>query len=87
MAFVRVPDKVEIVEHILFCKSLKRNATGRAVFEAINNFFNKQKLKWQWCEAICTDGGAAMTGRLSALISWVKKEKTQLLLNHCIIHR
>jgi hypothetical protein len=35
MAFVRVPDIVqivEIVEHILFCKSLKGNATGRAVF-------------------------------------------------------
>jgi hypothetical protein len=24
---------------------------------------------------VCTDGGAATTGRLSALISWVKKEK------------
>jgi hypothetical protein len=43
VAFVRVPDKVEIVEHILFCKSLKRIATGRAVFEVINDFFNEQK--------------------------------------------
>jgi hypothetical protein len=69
---VRVLHKVEIVEHILFCKSLKGNATGRAVFEVINDFFNEQKIKWQWCEAIC---GAAMTGRLSGLVSWVKKEK------------
>jgi hypothetical protein len=45
VAFVRVPDKVEIVEHILFCKSLKGNANGRAVFEVINDFFNEQKIK------------------------------------------
>jgi hypothetical protein len=32
VVFVGVPDKVEIVEQILFCKSLKGNATGRAVF-------------------------------------------------------
>jgi hypothetical protein len=65
---VRVSDKVEIVEHILFCKSLKGSATGRAVFEVINDFFNEQKIKWQWCESICTDGGAAMADRLSGLV-------------------
>jgi hypothetical protein len=54
-AFVRVPEKVKILEHILFCKALKVNATGRAVFEVINDFFNEQNIKWQWCEAICTD--------------------------------
>jgi hypothetical protein len=39
-----------------------------------------KKIKWQWCEAICTDGGAAMTGRLSGLVSWVKKKTIQLFL-------
>jgi hypothetical protein len=43
VAFVRIPDKVEIVERILFSKSLKGNATGRAVFVVINDFFNGQK--------------------------------------------
>jgi hypothetical protein len=47
VVFVRVPDKVEIVEQILFCKSLKGNATGRAAFEVINDFFNEQKIKWR----------------------------------------
>jgi hypothetical protein len=81
VAFVRVPDKVEIVEHILFCNSLKRNANGRAVFEVINDFFNEQKVKWQWCEAICTDGIAAMTGRLSGLVLWVRKENNTVLIH------
>jgi hypothetical protein len=31
------------VEHVLFCKSLKGNATGREVIEIINDFFNEQK--------------------------------------------
>jgi hypothetical protein len=79
VVFARVPGKVEIVEHILFRKSLKGNATGRAVFEVINDFFNEQTIKWQWCEAICTDGGAAMTGRHSGLVSWVKKENNSLI--------
>jgi hypothetical protein len=30
----------------LFCKSLKENVTGRAVFEVINDFFNEQKIKF-----------------------------------------
>jgi hypothetical protein len=71
VAFVKVPDKVEIVEHILFSKSVKGNAIGRAVFEVINDF-NEQKIEWQCCEATCTDGGAAVTGRLSGLVSWAK---------------
>jgi hypothetical protein len=75
------------VEHILFCISLQENATGRAGFEVINDFFNEQKIKWQWCEAVCTDGGTAMTGRLSGLISWVKKENNSVIFNHCIVHR
>jgi hypothetical protein len=87
VAFVRVPDKEEIVEHILFCKSLKGNATGRAVFEVINDFFNEQKIKWQWYEFIRIDGRAAVTGRLSGLVSCVKKENNSLIFNHCIIHR
>jgi hypothetical protein len=66
--------------NIFYFVSLKGNATGRAVFEVINDFFNEQKIKWQWCEAICTDGRAAMTGRLSGLVSWEKKKTIQLFL-------
>jgi hypothetical protein len=80
VAFVRVSDKVEIVEHILFCKFLKGNATERAVFEVINDFFNEQKIKWQWYEAICIDGGAAMTGRFLGMVSRVKNKTIQLIL-------
>jgi hypothetical protein len=43
--FVRVPDDVEILECILFRKSLKGNGGGRAAFEVINDLFIEQKIK------------------------------------------
>jgi hypothetical protein len=45
VVFARVPGKVEILEHILFRKSLKVNTTGTAVSEVINDFFNEQTIK------------------------------------------
>jgi hypothetical protein len=39
VAFMRVSDEVEVLECILFCKSLNGNATGRAIFQVINNLF------------------------------------------------
>jgi predicted phosphoribosyltransferase len=61
--------------NVSYFVSLKGNAIGRAVFEVINDFFNEQKIKWQWREVICIDGGAAMTGRLSGLVSWVRRKE------------
>jgi hypothetical protein len=69
------PREPHTCNNILFFKSLKGNATGRAAFEVINHFFNEQKIKWQWCEAICTDGGAAMTGKTFRLGFMGEKRK------------
>jgi hypothetical protein len=74
---VRVP-KYKLSNIFYFVQSLKGNANGRAVFEVINDFSNERKIKWQWC--MCTDGGAAMTGRLSSLVSWAAKQTIQLFL-------
>jgi hypothetical protein len=43
LAFIRVSDDVEVLERIFFCKFLKGNATGRAIFEVINNFISVNK--------------------------------------------
>jgi hypothetical protein len=44
---VQVQDDVEILEHVLFCKSPQANVTRRAIFEVIYNFFSEQKVEWQ----------------------------------------
>jgi hypothetical protein len=38
VAFMQVSDDVEVLECIFFCKFLKGNATGRIIFDVINNF-------------------------------------------------
>jgi hypothetical protein len=43
--FMQVQVDVEVLEHILFCKSVQGNTGGRAVFEEINDFFIEQKIK------------------------------------------
>jgi hypothetical protein len=43
VAFTGVSDDVEVLERIFFCKFLKGNATGRAIFEVINNFISVNK--------------------------------------------
>jgi hypothetical protein len=43
VAFMRVSDGVEVLERIFFCTFLKGNATGRAIFEVINNFISVSK--------------------------------------------
>lgn len=41
-----LPDEVEVVEHNLPCKSVKRNVIGRAIFEVTDDFFSEQIIRW-----------------------------------------
>lgn len=43
VAFMQVSDDIEVLEHVFFCKFLKGSATGRAIFEVINNFISVNK--------------------------------------------
>ena len=45
------------------------------------------QLKSSFCAGICTDGDAAMTGRLSGLIARNKEVAPESESTHCIIHR
>ena len=79
VVYMWVPGDIKFWNLFFFCKSLKVNSAGRAIFEVINCFFSEQKIKWQWCESVYTDGAALMTCRLSDFISWVKNKTVQLL--------
>uniref|UniRef100_A0A8D0A877 Uncharacterized protein n=1 Tax=Sander lucioperca TaxID=283035 RepID=A0A8D0A877_SANLU len=45
------------------------------------------KLDRSFCVGICTDGAAAMTGRLSGLTTWIKEFAPGGESTHCVIHR
>ncbi|XP_034052451.1 zinc finger BED domain-containing protein 5-like, partial [Gymnodraco acuticeps] len=74
IAFVRYKDTLEMNEHILFCKKLTGRTTG-------------QDLDWKSCSHVCTDGAAAMTGRVNGLMAHIKKVNPDVTWTHCMIHR
>ena len=74
-------------QDLLCALSLPTNTTGAELFKSLNGYVSG-KSKWYFCVGICTDGAAAMIGRLSGLISRIKEvapEKSES--THCIIHR
>jgi hypothetical protein len=80
VTFVRVPNKVEIVEHILFCNSLKGNATGRVVYEVLNYFLNKQKSSGSGVKLYVQMAEQPQQVHFQACFHWWKKKTIQLLL-------
>jgi hypothetical protein len=88
LAFIQVSDSDDIMEHVLFCHSLREKVTGEEIFKVIEDqFFMEQCILWQWCISICSDGAAAMKGRLSGLVARAKNVNPSIEWNHCIIHR
>lgn len=79
---MQVPDDVEILEHVLCCKSPQENATRRAVFQVIVFSVNKKS-----SESVCTNCTTMITGRLPCLLVWIRKENSLVTFNHCILHR
>ena len=75
-----------MLEDLLCALSLPTNTTGAELFKSLNGYISG-KLKWSFCVGICTDGAAAMTGRLSGLISRIKEVDPESEFTHCIIHR
>uniref|UniRef100_A0A8D3DJ55 Uncharacterized protein n=1 Tax=Scophthalmus maximus TaxID=52904 RepID=A0A8D3DJ55_SCOMX len=56
------------------------------LFKSLDDYISG-KLKWSFCVGICTDGAAAMTGRLSGLTTRIKEVAPECESTHCVIHR
>ena len=87
LAFVRYNEESDIHEHFLFCKKLTGQTTGEELFQLIDSFFKDNNLEWKSCSHICTDGAAAMTGKVRGLHGRVMMVNPEIKWNHCIIHR
>ena len=71
---------------MLCALSLPTNTTGAELFKSLDGYISGQ-LKWSFCVGICTDGAAAMTGRVSGLTARIKEVAPESESTHCIIHR
>ncbi|XP_071040036.1 SCAN domain-containing protein 3-like [Parasteatoda tepidariorum] len=72
LVYVRYPYQEDVYEDLLCALSLPTNTTGAKLFKSLDGYMSRQ-LKWSFCVGICTDGAAAMTGRLSGLTARIKE--------------
>lgn len=86
LVYVRYLYQENAHEDLLCNLSLPTKTTGAELFKAMDNYIS-MKLKWSFCVGICTDGAAAMTGRISGLTSRIKEVAPESESTHCIIHR
>ena len=86
LVYARYLYQEDMHEDLLCALSLPTNTTGAELFKSLNGYISG-KLKWSFCVGICTDGAAAMTGRLSGLISRIKEVAPESEFTHYIIHR
>ncbi|KAM9305440.1 protein FAM200B [Gastrophryne carolinensis] len=86
LVYVRYIYQEDVHEDLLCALSLPTTTTGAELFKSLDRYISGQ-LKWSFCVGICTDGAAAMTGRLSGLTARIKEVAPESESTHCIIHR
>ncbi|XP_071402312.1 SCAN domain-containing protein 3-like [Centroberyx affinis] len=86
LVYVRYIFQDDVHKDMLCVLSLPTNTTGAELFKSLNDYMSG-KLDWSFCVGICTDGAAAMTGRLSGFTTRVKEVAPECQSTHCIIHR
>ena len=72
---------------MLFCRSLKSNATSAKIFKVISEFVYPNNLSWQNCVGVCTDSATAMTGRNTGVWAKIKDVAPNATFTHYVIHR
>ena len=86
LVFVRYLHEEDIHEDILCALLLPKNITASELFKSLNEYFS-EKLNWSFCIGVCTNGAAAMIGRLSGLTVRIKEVAPECEATHCVIHR
>ncbi|XP_013789881.1 protein ZBED8-like [Limulus polyphemus] len=87
IALVRYVKNEEVLEHILFCESLKTTTKGQNVFDLIKEFFLKHGLDMNIVGSICTGGAPAMLGNRSGFAALMKRKIPEVRVTHCMLHR
>ena len=78
----------DVHEDLLCVLYLPTNKTGAELFKSPDSYTSiSGQLKLFFCAGICTDGAAAMTGRLSDLTAPIKEVAHESKSEHSVIHR
>lgn len=87
ICYVRFMDSINIVEELLFCKSIINGAKAQDLFQILDSFIIQNNLDWAKCVGVCTDGARAMSGCYGGLQALIRRKAPDALWTHCIIHR
>jgi hypothetical protein len=71
----------------LFHDSLPFLTTAEALLKVVNDFITTNKLQWEKCVGIITDGAQAMSGIRKGLVARIQKVAPLIKWTHCCIHR
>ncbi len=87
LVFVRYPFEESMEEDLFLCTPLETNATREEIFKIINCYMRKHDHDWDKCVNVCSDGAAAMVGKLKGTVSRIKNVAPNCTSSHCILHR
>ena len=88
LVYVRYFYQEYVHEDLLCVLYLPTNKTRAEQFKSPDSYTSiSGQLKLFFCAGICTDGAAAMTGRLSDLTARIKKITLESKSPHSVIHR
>lgn len=87
LVFVRYPFGGSIEEDLFICAPLETNTTGEEIFKVIDNYMNVHNIHWNKCVDVCSDGAAALTGKIKGTVTRIKNVAPKCSSSHCVLHR
>ncbi|XP_053101415.1 SCAN domain-containing protein 3-like isoform X2 [Hemicordylus capensis] len=84
LVYVRYIFQEDVHEDMLCALLLPTNTTAAELFKSLITY---QENNWSFCVGICTDGAAAMNGRISGFTTRVKEVTSECESTHCVLHR
>ena len=87
LVFVRYLFEGSIEEDLFLCTPLETNTTGEEIFKVIDNYMTKHHIDWNKCIDVCSDGAAAMVGKIKGTVTRIKNIAPNCSSSHCVLHR
>lgn len=87
LVFVRYPFGRSIEEDLFLCAPLETNTTGEEIFKVIDSYMSEHHIDWNKCIDVCSDGAAAMIGKLKGTVTRIKNVAPNCSSSHCVLHR